>query len=57
MGYKCFYFQVFSFVMDIDANPCPHYVNEAIQACVQPVAHYAKMLNQQVGLTNKLIIF
>ena len=29
-------------------SQCPHYVNEEIQQCVQPVALYAKVLNQRV---------
>uniref|UniRef100_A0A915EBA8 Uncharacterized protein n=1 Tax=Ditylenchus dipsaci TaxID=166011 RepID=A0A915EBA8_9BILA len=29
------------------AGQCPHVINDEIQQCVQPVAEYAKVLNQQ----------
>lgn len=40
----------------VDATTCPHAVNSRIQECVQPVADYAKVLNNQVGTRSFLLI-
>ncbi|CAP20930.2 Protein CBG24284 [Caenorhabditis briggsae] len=47
-----FLIPLFTLIVVVSTTTCPHSVNSRIQECVQPVAEYAKVLNNQDSRTS-----